>query len=187
MSDRDGGGGRAQGAGREGVDGRAPPGAVKVGSLNEYASWVFPSPLLVVPQVTEFKFRTQGLPVHWAPQSTRALPLGVPQASPADQAQCFNPAGLCSAGRRRRARRNPGAYYGTNFDARARTHTHVRERARTPAYTHNTRTVRAHTHSTQTHTHTHTHARANKHTHTHMYARAHVNRHTQTSRLLSTH
>ena len=65
-----------------------------MGSLNEYASLVFPSPLLVVPQVTDFKFRTQGLPVHWAPQSTRALPLGVPQASPADQAQCFNPAGL---------------------------------------------------------------------------------------------
>ena len=97
-------------SGRAGVDGRAPPGAVKVGSLNEYASLVFPSPLLVVPQVTEFKFRTQGLPVYWAPQSTRALPLGVPQASPADQAQCFNPAGLCSAGRRRRAQRNLGAY-----------------------------------------------------------------------------
>ena len=171
------------------MDGCAPPGAVKVGSLNEYASLVFPSPLLVVPQVTEFKFRTQGLPVHWAPQSTRALPLGVPQASPADQAQCFNPAGLCSAGRRRRARRNPGAYYGTNFDARARTHTHTY--ASEPAHPH-TRTThvpyeRTRTAHKHTHTHTHTRARANKHTHTHMYARAHVNRHTQTPRLLSTH
>ena len=165
-------GGGAQGAGREGVDGCAPPGAVKVGSLNEYASLVFPSPLLVVPQVTEFKFRTQGLPVHWAPQSTRALPLGVPQASPADQAQCFNPAGLCSAGRRRRARRNPGAYYGTNFDARTHTYPFASE----PAHPH-TRTTHVPYERTRTaHKHTHTHVRAqtNNHIHTHTCTRAHT-------------